>query len=396
MPHNQDKAIYSTAAEALPDLGLESLPDVWQSAWEESAALFKELRQPFPEIDSLRRGCRAIGLSDEVETAILEAATEIAAAPALSQLARLCHWLLFESGIKELATRTWPTLPSSPLFYAVVLLSGWQRTFAGHAARRIDPAVSRATLADLELWMRHYRNKHGAWGLAEFNWLRGHFEGKIYALGRLQFELTNFSFDYRLLQQRQTERLILLGNVGQTQDAQHFSGTPVHPTGRILGHTIQLPKSEWKQILQKGDPTLAIHIPATGPMDFDACGDSLQRALEFFPRHFPDYPFAAFTCHSWLLDSQFEDYLPARSNIVRFLREMYLFPVPDSSDTQTMDRVFGEKPRDLTQAPRNTTLRRAVLDHMLKGGNWYDAGGLLVPHQLEWGTCRYRKNFPDL
>jgi hypothetical protein len=41
-------------------------------------------------------------------------------------------------------------------------------------------------------------------------------------------------------------------------------------------------------------------------------------AREFFGHHFPDEPVSHFVCHSWLLDPQLVEYLPERSNIVRF------------------------------------------------------------------------------
>ena len=58
-------------------------------------------------------------------------------------------------------------------------------------------------------------------------------------------------------------------------------------------------------------------------MDFEACGESMRTALAFFPRHFPErLPAVAFVCSTWFFDAQYQQILPATSNIVRFQREL--------------------------------------------------------------------------
>ena len=72
-----------------------------------------------------------------------------------------------------------------------------------------------------------------------------------------------------------------------------------------LRHEVRLPTARWRQVLAPGDPVLGLHMPPGSPLDFALCGESLQGALEFFPRHYPDQPFRAFACESWLLDQPY-------------------------------------------------------------------------------------------
>jgi hypothetical protein len=168
-------------------------------------------------------------------------------------------------------------------------------------------------------------------------------------------------------------------------------GLPIDPRGYALPEPVVLPLDEWTSILEPGDPVFNLHIPTGGPMDVDQCGESLCQAGSFFPKCFPEYHFRAYVCGSWLLDPQFETVLRAESNIVRFLREAYLFPLPDATGRQTFERVFGAPQIDITTAPRDTSLRRAIVEHLERGGVWRSGGGVLFPAEVpQWGRQAYR------
>ncbi len=167
-------------------------------------------------------------------------------------------------------------------------------------------------------------------------------------------------------------------------------GHPIVPTGRALPDMIRLPWDQWEQILAPGDKVLHLHIPTTGKLDFDRCAESFQRSLSFFPQHFPEFGFVAYTCNSWLLDPQLESLLPPDANLVRFLSEFYLFPIL-STGQEGLRRVFGSIPEDPAQAPQDTTLRRRMRDHLLTGGHWRGAGAFLMRQDLDWGKQVYRR-----
>lgn len=141
--------------------------------------------------------------------------------------------------------------------------------------------------------------------------------------------------------------------------------------------------------LPNGDTSylLNVHVPSGDPLTTESCDSSFQQALDFFGRHFPDEPVSSFVCHSWLLDPQLAEYLPADSNIVRFqrrfeLKQLAQSAVYDVCDTDVLRYVFGkaidgpEGSDDLLDSlPLDTTMRRAFTTHLRSGRHWYRRTG---------------------
>lgn len=290
----------------------------------------------------VRTQAEFVGLSAELTAALLRAADT---ARRDASLRRLVADLYQNYCRQPMPTADevwrWPVnsqpLPAdAALSPALVVLACVPALRDTHRQRGIPEQVTRDTLQDIEVWCRTFRRANGYWGLQNLAWLTWHLRGELVRLGRLQFKCLPF------------------------------------PGPRF-------PK------LAPGDLVIDIHIPEGGPMDFDACGDSLRQAIEFLPKHFPTpSPPVAFYCCSWFLDPQYAQILPAHSNIVRFLREFQLYPVP-SDDREAFRRVFGEVPKDLTTAPRDTALRRAMLDFKLAGGQLRYCAGFKLLDGWRWG-----------
>ena len=86
-----------------------------------------------------------------------------------------------------------------------------------------------------------------------------------------------------------------------------------------------------------------------------------------------------------------ESYLAPQTNIIRFQREAYLYPVPKAGGRGMMNRAFGGPVADLDKAPGDTSLRRAAIAHLKKNGHWYNGGMLLFPQNMDWGRQVYRQ-----
>ncbi len=125
---------------------------------------------------------------------------------------------------------------------------------------------------------------------------------------------------------------------------------------------------------QRGD-TIGLHVPESGPLSPQAVDDSLDRARVFFPRHFPDEEYTAFSCGSWLLDPQLREYLPEDSHIVQFQRRFTLEPYEEpeglDADVEVRRFVFRSLSTPLDDLPRRTVLHRAVVDHLRAGRHWH-------------------------
>ncbi|MEV6717657.1 acyltransferase domain-containing protein [Lentzea sp. NPDC051208] len=182
-----------------------------------------------------------------------------------------------------------------------------------HREHGIPDAVSRTTLADLgrNLAIDRRMNREG-WPVMQ-SWLTLHTRGAVYELGRLQHH--------------------------------------------------------------RGDTALSLHIPDSGPLTPQAVTASLDEARAFFPRHFPDEHYTAFSCGSWLLDPQLREYLPEDSNIVRFQQRFELEPHEEQegldADVEVRRFVFRTLSTPLERLPRDTVLQRAVVDHLRAGRHWH-------------------------
>ena len=104
----------------------------------------------------------------------------------------------------------------------------------------------------------------------------------------------------------------------------------------------------WEAVLKPGDQTLEFHIPGGEPLDQAACGESFRRSLKFFAKYFPEITPRAIYVGTWLLDPQLREMLPAMSNLVRFQREMYLYPVDygAAGERQVRDRAGRARGRE--------------------------------------------------
>ncbi|MDQ3327767.1 MAG: acyltransferase domain-containing protein [Chloroflexota bacterium] len=260
------------------------------------------------------------------------------------------HWWLLQRCVHSLvrdmgAIDGPPPFPSLPerigllhrYFYVYVFVAVLPHVQAYHRARSIPDAVSRLTLADLGRNMAVHRHRYQSGGLADPDWLMLHFRGVIYQLGRLQFERTT------------------LGN--RTGSGVAAVGLPYGP----------------------GDPALSVHIPAYyGPLTPEACDASLACAQDFFPRHFPEETYEIGVCHSWLLDTQLAQYLPADANIIQFQnRFLPAYQLAEADDEGTVRFVFGRSTIEPDNLPRGTTLERAVGDHLRAGRHWFGGAGWL-------------------
>ncbi|MFJ8307564.1 MULTISPECIES: acyltransferase domain-containing protein [unclassified Streptomyces] len=221
-----------------------------------------------------------------------------------------------------------------PVYVAIAALPHIR---AYHRQREIPEDIARRTLADLGRHIAVHRRRRGNGGLDAPGWLRLHFRGEIYQLGRLQFQRSR------------------LGE--RTSRAVQAAGLEADPD----------------------DTCLSLHIPDfQGPLTPSACADSIAEAKEFFARHYPEERYRVGVCHSWLLDPQLGDHLPERSNILRF-QGLFCTAYKDDepSDRDPVGFVFGDPELPIAQLPQRTRVEQAVAQHLLDGGHWYVGHGWL-------------------
>jgi GNAT-like C-terminal domain/N-acyltransferase N-terminal domain len=247
-------------------------------------------------------------------------------------------WVRLQEMHRELVTQAkplcWAPVPAdaAPTEWWLALwsfLATMPHALALDAARGVPEDLTWHTLSDLGNHVAG-RLMAGRPGFDPF-WFSYHLRGRIYRLGRLQFNVGRATID-------------------SGPDA------PFVP----------------------GDPVLGIHVPMDGPLSPAAVDDALSRGREFFPRHVSDRHLPIGTCRSWLLDPQLAEFLPADSNIVRFQRRFALvdgWSMP--GDNAVLHYVFGLQHADPGELVPTSTLQWAIRDRLLRGKHFVIRRGWL-------------------
>jgi len=306
-------------------------------------------------------------LCDEGRNSIREAARRLCAdEAALAEAIRVKN---------ELADTTSDSIPAwewsrkCPQYAAVVCTVAIEDMEKLYAARGIDHQILIDTISDLAIWINRHHTWTGEWGLLFADWLIRHLRGKLFRLGRLQFEKSKvFGAEIYMNTKRNT---VVLPVDGRADDDRFISSGIVYENGFAVQKNVALDKSEWHAVLRIDDPFLNVHIPAGESLSEEACLDSFARAKDFYK----DYPYKAYGCFTWLFDTAFDEFLPRESNIRKF-RELFLRFPHGGEDYAGLDYVFVNVNKDnIASAPRDTFLRRKIADHILSGGKLSSGGG---------------------
>lgn len=211
---------------------------------------------------------------------------------------------------------------------------------AWHAARGLSEQESWRALSDLGQQMRVHRATFGELGHHTVGWTALNWTGRLFWLGRLQFDLHR----------------------GSDGGGRHWQ--------------------------------IGTHIPATGPLLPAEVDASFDRATAFFTEHFGDLaecsngadgtdgvrsPFPHdFVCHSWLVNAELPEIIGPSSNLGSFAARWEIeatFPSADDAVFFVFNRRPSYHPAEL---PTNTRLRAAIVERLLDGRGWTGGTGRLT------------------
>ena len=413
--------------EVFAELSLDPacLPVV-SANWDRSLASYPAGVPAFLEPDYCRQYYRLTRGPESALAPLLEVAATVARSPAGRLLAWHAHRTLCEYEREKSRFREWPELTAclgenGGLFYLLIALSGtpeWVRAFR-------QAGIPERHALDCAPWlggaMGIYGASHGGRpGLdrRQLYWTAWYMTTKLFRLGRFEYMNQEIGTGYgTVYRQRSSGRVLALCNSGWPLDQEGYylysdqptaqarvvtelkddgatiTGVPISPYGHALPErTVSLPSSDWEKVLGPGDFAPGIHIPAGGGMTLAAAGESLRLAADFYRQYFPDRPVKAFVCASWIFNPQLEAALP-ESNLATFMRQLYLLPWR-SSGRDGLFFLFGRDDGDLKDYPRDTSVRRALLD-ILASGRRLRCGGMFIlpPHLEQVGQEYYRKTW---
>jgi len=313
-------------------IGIDDAPEIWRVNYDAAKASYPEKGPEFLNQKYLYDANELIRLDADKFDFLLRSAEFFRK----SEDRSLFVWLWYrcvvmtDNGEKP-NVANWPVPENfgeySAMPHAFVLLGMLPRLKEFYREKSITTDVLAETVSDMNVNMDEHKSKYGYYGVGAFryDWLKNHFTGKLFSLGRLQFMHDYFT--------------------------------------------------EQSNALTVGDGYLQVHIPGGGPMTREACLESYDRAPPFYKKHFPELEIKAFTCVSWLLSPDIAALLPPGSNIVRFQNDYTIYEFYDNCYKEVIENVFGSSAARYEDLPEDTSLRRAVKARMLSGGKIRSGAG---------------------
>ncbi len=372
----------------------------------------------FPDPHDVQSSCAAAGLDANSTQAFRDFAARVCADPELTRHATVARDHLFDAVGDFAATVGMAESvfgDEAPLLRGLMVLESIRRVRERHTARGVPEEITHATLERHPyVTLRSYVAEHGRVGANPWiwSWYRTVGSGDLYRLDRLEFIPERWDYPFRVFEHISTGDIVALLNADQDFDDAGYDtgktawittldesedtivGCPISPHGYAIRTPLRLSKQEWRQIIGPAETVLDMHIPGGVPLTLGSVRDALEQAGPFFEQFYPDISFVAFVCDSWVFGTQLENMLPADSNIVRLQHEGYLFPDGVGQD-DFLAFTFGASTIDLTTAPRDTRLRRAVIEHLQRGGEMRGGGFLFLRRDLpRFGSQLYRHNNP--
>lgn len=411
-----------SAAQAAEALGEPSHAPALEIEWEQSQAALPAGRLPFLQPAFLQEWMAYGGFSPEQTDRACALAERVENDPLLRRLAWHVNWRIFVSRDDHWFAG-WPRLEKAldgdaGLFFLLPAVDCLPRTASYHRGLGIPESITHDTCRELYTFNLNHAEAHdGLPGvlLSQLIWLRHYTQQPYFRLGRYEFWLRKNREEELVLRRRAGGAVVALAPPGWRFDAagnrpaegepvgpgewesllledEHgWQGNPLHPRGYGLPGMVRFPKAEWDVVLREGDWVLDMHIPAGGKMTPEAVHASFRQAADFFPRFYPAQPPKALRCWSWIYNPHLGEILPAESNLVHNLGDAYLIPV-DAGPTDGLSFMFYQEKFDAETAPRKTSLQRAILAYLERGGRWRNGAMFFLMDELaRLGQEPYRR-----
>lgn len=277
----------------------------------------------------------------------------------------------------------------------------------------VPESVIRDTCFQIKCYCGNHRlGNHGKPGIitSQLAWLPHYLSGKFLRVGRLEFELTPWKGKVEVYRHTESKESIafladgthinhqgliaFLDEKNQTtcrlkNDGDSITGFQVLPNGFAELKPVTISLKKWKPVLTKGDWVLNMHIPAGEKMSMSLCRRSMLDAAVLFERLFYETAIYAIACESWIFNPQLEHLLPG-SNMVKFMRETYMFPI-ESSGVDGLFFIYCREYDDWKKAPRKTSLQKVLLGVLDRGEKLRNGGMFILKEDLKhFGTQFYR------
>ena len=398
---------YQTLSDLMSAAGCTAYPARWNELFDATMADFDQNGCTLTDPAYYDRLHEQYGVLDQHLALFKEAAVAIGKREPLARLlALLVAALKDRANISaDLAAFTPPQSPAGKPDLATDMLTGLALfamvpyTAQKIAHRNLPPELSHYILNNCEMCVDYYKARYGAPGCNLIAWYQRAIEGHLIRIGRLEIEICATFRGGSVYENAAGERVTLchdkrlhrdgfpLGSHGYEDEAGAFDATltetndayigyPYLANGHVKTSTVALQKTAWRQILKNGDPVISLHIPAGGGLTPEIVDETLAQTRKVMAAYFPDVPYKAFVCSSWLLDPQLIALAGDPSNIAAFLRRFTPMAQKSNGDA-VFNFIFFDPERriPLADLPENTRLQRALKQHYLNGRVVYETYG---------------------
>ena len=186
----------------------------------------------------------------------------------------------------------------------------------------LDLEIYKTSLLDLRYKIYECHGMYGIWGAFVAHWFPGFFYLDRFGFCKLEFEIIKFNDEYE--------------------------------------------KDGVK--LSKDSKVINVHIPRTGTrLDEESRKRSYAMAAEFFAPRLGGEP-VIFVCSSWLLYPDHENFLPRHTNTYGFFKSFDIFARGYTKNRSNLWRLFDTLECNPDKLPADTSLRRAYVEHLRRGG----------------------------
>ena len=160
------------------------------------------------------------------------------------------------------------------------------------------------------------------------------------------------------------------------------TGYYMNPLGFTENRKVTLDKKEFEKVLDKNDWLLAFHIPEGEGYTPSRVKKSMELALEFYGKYYPELPIKGFWSESWLYDSRLSLLLTSDKNIVKVQRQFFNYTGGWDGEASYY-YLFGGIQNRLDEAECKSSLQKKAKEYLQKGNFFYSTGMIFLREEVD-------------
>ena len=237
------------------------------------------------------------------------------------------------------------------------------------------PEGSPDSLDQILSYMRKSKNAHGKYALLSTIrfWAYAYAYPCIFRLGRLEYEMGRFSYSYTVFAENGKRHALVTNTIKEENGT--VTGCLYNEDGLEPGEYVTLQNPVC--LLKHKDRALNVHVPGEGKLTEESVQASLDYAVEFFKKYFPQIAYKAFVCSSWLLNPGLKQFLGETSNILKFQNRFHI-PFKRFNDFSLFSNIFQVSTCPLEELVPTNRFQKEVLDFVKAGGKLYSGQGYIL------------------